>query len=171
MSLSPLALLLLLSACGRNPPPQKPPEFTAMEQRVRTLEIEVAKLKGVPPPGETTPAKGGKAKVAKSPRAIKEASRKAASRPVDPDDIEKIATQEPPPAGFGHVQLEGDVKQVHLLHQRKKISIPGKIASGSYTIVAVFEQGKPIQAGSIKVTGGQKLTITCNRASKTCTSS
>lgn len=67
------------------------------------------------------------------------------------------------------VDVEGEVSKVVLMKARKKYSVPGEVpADDEYTILAVFPDTKPMEAGRIEI-GDEPVTVTCDASTQTCT--
>jgi hypothetical protein len=115
-----------------------------LEKRVKTLEKRLTELK-------QTAAK-------KKPDHEKEKEKDREKRKKD---------EVTGPAGT--VNVEGDAKRVLLTADKKRVSLPGAVGEGEYTIMAAFGEEKPIEVGALTVVADKIFTVTCDAKLKTCT--
>jgi hypothetical protein len=138
-----------------------------------------AKVKGKPAKGPKGPS-GDKVPISATPDdgiepAVDDKAeitrKRNASRPLKPTlsvEPKRIQPGDGPPPG--QVEVDTDIA-VQLLYQRRKYAIPGPVPPGEYTIVASFEEGKPVSAGSLTVPPNGNVTISCDPAAKACSAS
>ncbi len=68
----------------------------------------------------------------------------------------------------GSVFLTGDPATVRLLGGPSLIQLPGPVPPGRYTIEATFQGGTAGPAGTLEVTPGQRITLSCRSSLKRC---
>jgi hypothetical protein len=139
--------LVFLVACGRGAQTETAQDVDALTRRVTSLERRMQQMEG----GERPQAEGK----------AHEGDAKGEAKP-DGDKAER--------PGKATVALVGDALQVQLLHNKRKLPVPGPVPPGEFEVEAVFTEGEaPAVVGKVTVPAEGSVTITCAAATKTCT--
>jgi hypothetical protein len=73
------------------------------------------------------------------------------------------------PPTKNNVDLNGDAARVVLVHDKKRVPLPGSVPPGEYELWAMYAAGEaPEQSGTVTVTADQPLVVTCAAAARTC---